>query len=77
MVDSLGIYQLSDLQSPIVILQYSPKINLYRLIQKIEPSLIVADASNYKSLVGLWDKTCQETKTPFWNTNVRGAFILK
>ena len=76
-IDSLGVYQLENLQSPIVVLQYSPKINLDRLIQEIQPSQIVADASNYRSLVERWEQTCLETKTPFWNTNQNGAYILE
>ena len=76
-VDSLGVYQLENLQSPIVILQHSPKINLDRLIQEIQPIQIVADASNYRSLVERWEQTCLKTKTPFWNTNQDGAYIIK
>lgn len=76
-VDSLGVYQLENLNSPIVVLQHSPKINLDRLIQEVQPSQIVADASNYRSLIERWKRTCQETKTPFWNTNQNGAYILK
>ena len=75
-VDSLGVYKLENLESPIVVLQYSPKINLERLIKELQPSQIIADASNYRSLVQLWEETCIETKTPFWNTNQNGAYIL-
>ena len=49
LIDSLGIYQLDKLKEPIVVLMYSPKINLERLIQTLKPSLIIADGSNYKS----------------------------
>ena len=75
-VDSLGVFNLEGLQSPVVVLQYSPKINLNRLIKEIKPSQIVADASNYKSLVELWKETCVQTKTPFWNTNQNGAYCI-
>jgi len=44
---------------------------------KKRPSLIVADTCNYKSLVGLRDKTCKEIRIPFWDTNVKAALILK
>ena len=77
LIDSLGVYQISGLNAPIVVLQYSPKINITRLIKKIEPSQIIADGSNYKSSVLLWQQTCLKTKTPFWSTYQNGAYILK
>jgi competence protein ComEC len=76
-VDSLGVYQLENLQSPIVVLQYSPKINLDRLIEELHPIQIVADASNYRSSIKRWERSCLEAKTPFWNTNQEGAYFLK
>ena len=75
-VDSLGIYQLNNLKKPIVILQFSPKINLERLIKIIEPSLIIADGSNYKSYVTKWEITSEKQKTSFHYTGQKGAFIL-
>ena len=76
-IDSLGIYEIHGLKSPIVLLQYSPKINLNQLIQEVQPSQIVVDASNYRSLVERWEQTCLETNTPFWNTSQNGAYILE
>jgi competence protein ComEC len=76
-VDSLGVYTVKGLQSPIVVLQHSPRINLYRLIDELHPQQIVADGSNYKSLVRLWEQTCNEMNVPFWNTGKSGAFVLE
>ena len=76
-IDSLGIYDLNELQNPIVILQQSPRINLERMIKKLKPSQIIADGSNYKSLVELWKATCLKTKTPFWSTDQNGAYVVK
>lgn len=76
-VDSLGVYNLQGLQSPVVILQYSPKINLDRMIDELKPSQIVADGSNYRSLVELWKQTCLKTKTPFWSTSQNGAYFMR
>ncbi len=76
LVDSLGIYQLTNLKNPIVVLQYSPKINLSRLIQTIKPSQIIADGSNYKSYVKKWENTCKKQKTPFYFTGKNGAYII-
>ena len=76
LVDQSGIYQLKGLQSPIVILKDSPKINLKRLIEKLQPRQIVADGSNYLSFVTRWKETCDQTKTPFWTTGQNGAYIF-
>jgi competence protein ComEC len=76
LIDSLGVYQLDQLEHPIVVLQYSPKINVERLIQTLNPSLIIADGSNYKSVVNNWEITCLEKTVPFHYTGNKGAFVL-
>lgn len=75
-VDSLGIYQINNLKNPLVLLQYSPKINLKRLISTLQPSQIIADGSNYKSYVKGWKNTCLQTKIPFYYTEQNGAFNM-
>ena len=76
-VDSLGVYQLNKLAHPIVILQYSPKINLERLIHRLKPSLIIADGSNYKSYANNWENISIKNKIPFHDTRKKGAFKLE
>jgi competence protein ComEC len=76
-VDSLGIYQVQHLRNPIVILQHSPKINLERLLRRIQPVLIIADGSNYKSLVAHWKITSEENGVSFHDTRQEGAFVLQ
>lgn len=75
-VDSLGVFNLKELQPDFVVLRQSPKINLERLIHVLQPKLIITDGSNYKSYVEKWKQTCIETKTPFYNTMQNGAYIL-
>lgn len=77
LVDSLGVYKIKDLENPIVLLQYSPKINLKRLIKTLHPKQIIADGSNYKSYVNRWKITCKKQKTPFHYTGENGAYVLK
>ncbi|WP_298782455.1 ComEC/Rec2 family competence protein [uncultured Polaribacter sp.] len=77
LVDSLGVYQIKGLKKPIVVLQYSPKINLERLIRTIKPKEIIADASNYKSYVKSWKLICRKQKTPFHYTGENGAYIIQ
>ena len=77
LIDSLGIYQISGMNAPIVLMQYSPKINMTRLIKKIEPSQIIVDGSNYKSDVIRWENICIRNNVPFHYTGIKGAYILK
>jgi competence protein ComEC len=75
-IDSLGIYNLKTLKPDYVLLRNSPKINLTRLIALLNPKLIIADGSNYKTYVERWKMTCDKTKTPFHQTNEKGALII-
>jgi competence protein ComEC len=75
-VDSLGLYKFNSVKPTIVILRKSPKINLERLIEILNPKLIIADGSNYKSYLKDWEETCMKNKTPFHNTLQKGAFVL-
>lgn len=75
-IDSLGIYKLNGLKNAIVVLQYSPKINLVRFIKTMQPKRIIADGTNYKSYINHWLETCKKEKTPFHYTGQNGAFIV-
>ena len=76
-IDSLGIYKLKELEEPIIVLQYSPRINIRRLIKELKPVQIIADGSNYKTLVLNWERISKENNIPFHYTGQKGAFILK
>jgi len=75
-VDSLGLYKFNSLKPTMVILRQSPKINLERLIENLNPKIIIADGTNYKSYLKDWEQTCLKNKTPFHNTMQKGAFVL-
>jgi len=60
-----------------VLFTNSPKLNLNRLIDSLQPNQVIADGSNYKSYVDRWKRTCAERKIPFHNTSEQGAFILR
>ncbi len=76
-VDSLGVYNLQNIAIDYVLLTQSPRVNLERLIDSLQPKAIIADGNNYKSYVKRWDKTCKKQKLPFYQTGKTGAFILK
>ncbi|MGB1170314.1 MAG: ComEC/Rec2 family competence protein, partial [Flavobacteriaceae bacterium] len=76
-VDTNGNYDIQDLKKPIVLLQQSPKINLERLIKRLNPSIIIADGSNYKSDVNLWKTSCLKLGISFWSTREKGAYVYE
>ena len=76
LIDSLGIYNFNSIKPTIVVLTQSPEINLDRLLYNVQPSLIIADGSNYNSYVTKWEYSCIKNKTPFHSTMQNGAFIL-
>ena len=75
-IDKGGLYDIKELNNPIVLLRQSPKINLQRLVKKLKPAIIIADGSNYKSYIENWKATCKNLKIPFWTTYNQGAYIL-
>lgn len=76
-VDSLCVYPNKQIQNSVILLQNSPKINLARLLEMVKPQQIIADGTNYRSYIQRWKETCKKQKTPFHNTNVDGAYIIK
>ena len=74
-IDSLGVFTLPDFAPNYILLRQSPTINLERLIKTLSPQLIIADASNYKSHILRWKKTCEIHNIKFYYTVTNGAFI--
>lgn len=75
-IDSLGIYPKNFKKNSIIVLKHSPKLNLQRLIQTLNPKIIIVDGSNYNSYISRWKETCNQLKTPFHSTKQNGAYIL-
>ena len=75
-VDSLGIYNLKSVRPNWILLRQSPKINLNRLIDSLQPELIIWDGSNYNSYQKRWKLTCKAKKIPFYQTSEKGSFSL-
>lgn len=76
-IDSLGVYENLSFNTPYILLRNSPKINLNRLVDSLNPRTIIADASNYTSYVKRWKSTCTKRKVEFHYTKEKGAFILR
>ncbi|WP_395048403.1 ComEC/Rec2 family competence protein [Flavobacterium sp.] len=75
-LDSLSVYP-KNISPDIVILTQSPKINLDRFLQTIKPKMVVADASNYRTIQKLWEATCIKEKIPFHATGEKGFYRLE
>lgn len=73
-IDNSGIYDTLKLSPKIVVLTQSPKINLDRMIKRLQPGLIITDGSNYKSYSKLWEKSCKKNAIKFHDTSNKGAF---
>jgi competence protein ComEC len=74
-LDSLGIYP--EYKQAILVLTHNPKIHLDRLIEAIDPKLIIADGSNYSNYVSRWKSTCKTKQIPFYATEERGAYRMQ
>ncbi len=76
-IDSLNLYPSAKYSNIIVLLKQSPKVNLERLIDSLQPKTIIADGSNYTSYVQRWEKTCSRKKVVFHSTRKEGAYLLE
>ena len=75
-LDDSGVYP-KTIKPDIVLITKSPKINFERLLLDLKPKLVIADASNYKSVIERWNKSCEKTKIPFHATSEKGFYKLK
>ena len=75
LIDSSAIYS-AKIKPDILIIINSPKLNMERLLENCKPQQIIADASNYKSYVKLWESTCDKAKIPFHYTNEKGFYKI-
>jgi competence protein ComEC len=75
-IDSLGVYP-KEIRPDIVVFMQSPKINLERFLQTTKPKIVVADASNFRTIQKLWKATCLKAKIPFHATSEKGFYRLE
>ena len=74
-IDRFGI-TIQDAKPDIVLLTQSPKLNLERLLQTCRPEIIIADGSNFKTYIKVWEATCRKNKIPFHATSEKGFYRL-
>ena len=74
-IDSTCVYK-KEMHPDILIITQSPKLNLKRILQIYKPNQIIADGSNYKSYIKIWEATCQKEEITFHYTNEKGFYKL-
>ncbi len=75
-IDSTAIYP-TNITPDVVLITHSPKLNLERFLQNCTPKIIIADGSNFKSYIKIWQTTCHEQKMPFHATAEKGFYRIK
>lgn len=75
-IDSSAVYNLPGFDPEVILLINSPQINLDRVLQLLDPEVIVADGSNFRSYIERWEATAIKNKIPFHATGEKGAFNL-
>jgi competence protein ComEC len=75
LIDSSMVFP-KNIHPDVLLVTQSPKLNLDRLLQTIKPKILVADASNYKSVQKKWKATCSKQKIPFHATAEKGFFKI-
>lgn len=75
-IDSLGVFPQWEKQPDYMLLTQSPKINLERLLDTLQPKAVIVDGSNYSSYVKRWKATCAQRKLPMHYTGEQGCFEL-
>ena len=63
-------------EADIWLLSGSPRINLDRMLSQYHPERVIADGSNYHSILERWRKSCSEYDIPFYNTGESGALVI-
>ncbi|WP_026809825.1 ComEC/Rec2 family competence protein [Arenibacter latericius] len=76
-IDSSFTYFSGDTNLNTIVLTQSPKINLDRLLDSVQPKLVLADGSNYNSYIERWKASCLKRKLPFHYTGEKGAYHFK
>jgi competence protein ComEC len=74
-LDSIGVYPVG-IHPDIVLVTQSPKINMERFLQTTKPKIVVADASNFRTIQKLWKATCLKEKIPFHAIGEKGFYRL-
>lgn len=74
-IDSFAVYP-KNANPDVLLLTQSPKINLERMLAILKPKIVIADASNQKTIQKYWKASCEKQKIPFHATAEKGFYML-
>ena len=74
-IDSSGVYS-TNFKTDYLLLTDSPKVNLKRVLNTLEPRVVIADGSNFKTYIKRWEQSCNDKKIPFHYTGEKGAYYF-
>nr|WP_299337939.1 ComEC/Rec2 family competence protein [Allomuricauda sp.] len=74
-VDSAAVFP-KQVDVDFLWLTESPKINLERWLDSLQPKMVISDGTNYRSYSQRWRETCHKRKPPFHDTHEKGAYIF-
>lgn len=76
-IDSTGMYSPEEPPPDILLLSGSPRVHLDRLLEALAPGQVVADGSNYHSLLPHWEQSCRKRGIPYHATARNGAYLAE
>lgn len=74
-LDSTSVF-VPELKPSILLITQSPTLNFERFLKAYQPKVVIADASNYKSVVERLRKTCSKEKIPFHAVAEKGFYRI-
>ncbi|MFN7100198.1 MAG: ComEC/Rec2 family competence protein, partial [Flavobacterium sp.] len=75
-LDSTSVW-IKNSRPEILLLTQSARVNLDRLLKELKPKIVLADGSNYKTLLEPWKQSCEQQKIPFHATAEKGYYCIK
>ncbi len=74
-LDSMGINGAQNFEVNGMVITQSPRIHLDRWLDSLQPKIVIADGSNYKSFLDRWEASCRQKGVEFHRTDTQGAYI--
>lgn len=75
-LDSIPVMPKGKFVADYLYLKNSPDVNLEQVLNTLKPKVIIADGSNYKSDVDVWQATAEKFSIKFHSTWESGAFVF-
>jgi len=75
-LDERVIYKIPNIQPTHLLLSNDPKVNLDRVLENIQPTMVIADGSNPPWSINRWKKSCEKRNISFINLREQGAYKI-